>query len=71
MSADAGSYALENAGETRGLTWRESIDIKFYLKSKGCKCKPQNGYTYFPNRCRMINEDCDINSCPFVYWGCL
>lgn len=72
MSGDAGSYAMENANPTeRRLTWKDITREKWEKKAAGCLCKPQETRFLQDYTCRLIKVPCEMDVCPFVYWGCL
>lgn len=71
MSADAGSYALENRKPpTKRITWREIEVEKWGRKRIACSLHPRFRGAIDIARC-VDYKECDYESCPFVYWGCL
>lgn len=66
MSADAGSYALENAKQKgKRLDWKESLHEEWRLMAIDCNCRSKSAWSL--NQCSMAwGKDCAYENCEFV-----
>jgi hypothetical protein len=70
MSHDMFTAACETHGEEKKkvMTWQDLMVEAWKGKASKCPCK---GGLPTSLVCMMTYQECSMNNCPFVLWGCL